>query len=244
MELQGKNILITGAGSGIGQGAAKLFHQAGGNLVLCGRNLDKLQKAAKEISPNLDRISCQPCDTSKPEQVKSLIDETIRQLKSIDILVHCVGVNLAQRTFEQLNATSWRELLDGNLDSAFHCIHETLKHMRPRKKGLVIVVNSISGLRANPLGGSGYNAGKFGLHGLVTTIAAEESKNNIRFCTIFPGEVNTPILDVRPNPVSDEHRLQILQPDDVAQAIRFVAQLPDHVVIPELVIIPSKGTFI
>lgn len=244
MELSGKNVLITGAGSGIGQGAARLLHQAGANLVLCGRDLNKLQNAAREISPTAKNITCIPCDTSKPDQVKSLLEKTLLQLKSIDILVHCVGVNLAQRTFEQLTPDTWRELLDGNLDSAFYCIHETLKSMRAQKKGLVIVVNSISGLRANPLGGSGYNAGKFGLHGLVTTIAAEESKNNIRFSTIFPGEVNTPILNARPNPVSDEHRLQILQPDDVAQTIRFVAQLPDHVVIPELVIIPSKGTFI
>lgn len=244
MNLKNCNILITGAGSGIGLGAVKLLHDAGANLVICGRNADKLQKGASSIVPTLERITVIACDTSNPQQVAKLVAETKAKLKSIDILVHCVGVNINQRTFEQLNPKSWRELLDGNLDSAFYTIHETVRHMRENKKGLVIVINSISGLRANPLGGSGYNAGKFGLHGLITTIAAEEAKNGIRFCSIFPGEVNTPILDVRPNPVSEEHRQAILQPEDVASTIKFVAELPDHVVIPELVIIPSRGTFI
>ena len=75
-------------------------------------------------------------------------------------------------------------------------------------------------------------------------LAAEEKEHGIRVCSIYPGEVNTPILDERPQPISDDHRKQILQPEDVAAAILFVAGLPSHVAVPELVITPSHYAFV
>jgi NADP-dependent 3-hydroxy acid dehydrogenase YdfG len=116
--------------------------------------------------------------------------------------------------------------------------------MRQRRAGLLIYVNSISGRRSNPLGGVGYNAAKFGLRGLAMGLAAEERDNGIRVSSIYPGEVDTPILEHRPTPVSDEQRRHILRPEDVAAAIVFVARLPAHAAVPELVIMPAKATFI
>src|SRR5947199_206464 len=84
-----------------------------------------------------------------------------------------------------------------------------------RKEGLIINVNSISGKRASPLGGVGYIAAKFGLRGLAMGVAAEERTNGIRVASIYPGEVNTPILEVRPEPVSEERKREMLQPEDV-----------------------------
>ncbi len=244
MEFQEKTVLITGGGSGIGLATAQSFHQLGAKVAICGRDNSKLMKATNLISSSKDRFLALPCDAGNPTEVGKTVSSTLKAFGEIDILVHCVGMNIKERTFQELNSTSWRSLVEGNLDSAFYVIHEVLKSMRPRKMGLVIVINSISGIRGNPLGGPGYVAGKFGLNGLVIATAAEESKNNIRFCSIFPGEVNTPILAARPNPVSEEHRSSILQPEDVAQSVLFVARLPKHVTIPELVIIPSKAVFI
>jgi NADP-dependent 3-hydroxy acid dehydrogenase YdfG len=244
MEFQGKTILVTGGGSGIGLASAQAFHNLGAKVAICGRNKTKLDKASELISKSKERVLSLVCDAGQPKEVENTISSTIKTFGPIDILVHCVGMNVKERSFQELNPESWRSLVEGNLDSAYYVFHEVLKGMRPRKNGLVIVVNSISGLRGNPLGGPGYVAGKFGLNGLVVATAAEESKNNIRFCSIFPGEVNTPILEARPNPVSEEHKKSILQPEDVAQSVLFVARLPEHVVIPELIIIPSKATYI
>jgi NADP-dependent 3-hydroxy acid dehydrogenase YdfG len=138
----------------------------------------------------------------------------------------------------------WRKLVSANMDGAFHCVLAALPHMIERKKGLIINVNSISGKRASPLGGIAYVAAKFGLRGFAMGLAAEEKNNGIRVSTIYPGEVDTPILENRPQPVSDEHRARILKAEDVAEAVLFVAGLPDRVVIPELVITPAGYTYV
>src|SRR5262249_18282138 len=150
------------------------------------------------------------------------------------------GLNIKERSTAELTPESWRRLLAGNLDGAFLCMHAVLPQMRERKDGLIINVNSISGKRANPLGGTAYNAAKFGLRGLAISVAAEERTNNIRVSSIYPGEVNTPILEARPTPVSEERKQTMLQSEDVAAAVLFVATLPAHVAIPELVITPAN----
>ena len=143
-----------------------------------------------------------------------------------------------------LSTDDWDRLVTANLDGAFYCVHAVVPHMRGRKQGLIINVNSVAGLRAGPLGGIAYAAAKFGMRGMAICLGAEEKANGIRVTSIYPGEVNTPILENRPNPVSDEHRRNILQPEDVASAILYVAGLPPHVVVPELVITPVGQTYI
>ena len=98
--------------------------------------------------------------------------------------------------------------------------------MLQRRDGLIINVSSVAGKRASPLGGAAYVASKFGMTGLGICLAAEEKDSGIRVSTIYPGEVDTPILEVRPQPVTPEQRQQILKPEDVAAAVLFVATLP------------------
>jgi NADP-dependent 3-hydroxy acid dehydrogenase YdfG len=119
-----------------------------------------------------------------------------------------------------------------------------LPQMRERKDGVIICVNSTSGKRSGPLGGASYNAAKFGLAALGICLAAEEKDNNIRVCNIFPGEIDTPILEHRPTPVTAEHRAKILRPEDVAAAILFIAALPPRVSVPELIIKPTTQLYI
>src|SRR6185437_11261036 len=102
---------------------------------------------------------------------------------------------------------------------AFYCMKAVLPQMLERRDGLIINVNSIAGKRANPLGGTAYIAAKFGLRGLAMAVAAEEKANGIRVSSIYPGEVDTPILEQRPAPVTDEHRRTILKAEDVAEAV-------------------------
>lgn len=93
------------------------------------------------------------------------------------------------------------------------------------------------------MGGIAYVAAKHGMHGLALCAGAEESQHNIRVCNIYPGEVDTPILKDRPTPVSEEHRQRILQPEDVASAVLFLANLPPRATVPELVISPTTQTY-
>ena len=100
--------------------------------------------------------------------------------------------------------------------------------MRERQRGTIITISSIAGKRASKLGGAAYTASKYGVEGLTHTIGVEEIDNHIRTCVISPGEVDTEILRFRPNPVTDEHRAAMLKPEDIAAAVRFVAELPDY----------------
>ena len=107
----------------------------------------------------------------------------------------------------QFDHQSWNQADSGtNLDGAFYCMKEVLPQMIERKEGLIVNVNSISGKRAYPLAGAGYAAGKFALHALAGCLANEELENGIRVSSIYPGEIDTPILAARPTPVSAEQR--------------------------------------
>jgi NADP-dependent 3-hydroxy acid dehydrogenase YdfG len=101
----------------------------------------------------------------------------------------------------------------------------------------------VAGKRGNPLGGAAYVASKFGMSGLGLCLGAEEKDSGLRVTNIYPGEVDTPILAARPTPLSVEQRRKILQPEDVAAAVRFVATLPPHVSVPELIIKPLAQVY-
>ena len=111
--------------------------------------------------------------------------------------------------------------------------------IRERGQGLIIQICSVAGLRASLLGGTGYSASKFGQAALGIGIAREEGPRGVRSSVIYPGEVNTPILANRPVPVPQERKDAILQPEDVAAAVRFLVELPPRAHIPELVIKPT-----
>lgn len=242
-DLKGRGVLITGGGSGIGLATARLMLAAGAKVAIAGRDRPRLERAAAQLAP-LGPVTICVGDLSDPEQANKIVATAEAGVGAIEILVANAGANLKERTLPELTPTRWQSMLGSNLDAAFHAITSTLPGMRARRRGLVIVINSIAGKRGNPLGGSAYVAAKFGLHGFVVAAAAEEKPRGIRFSSIYPGEVNTPILDQRPNPVTDEHRQAILQPEDIAEGVMFVAKLPERALVPELIITPSSYSYI
>jgi NADP-dependent 3-hydroxy acid dehydrogenase YdfG len=242
-KLTEKTVLVTGGGSGIGLATARLLLDEGARVAISGRNEDKLRRAAEQLNAG-ERLLYHVADITDWRQVESLVQETTRRLGRIDVLVNNAGLNIKERTFRELTPESWHMLLGANLHGAFYCMRAVLPQMLQRRDGLIININSISGKRSNPLGGLAYNAAKFGLRGLALGLAAEEKDNGIRVCNIYPGEVNTPILEARPKSVSEERRRTILQPEDVAAAVLFIATLPSRASIPELVITPANAMYV
>jgi NAD(P)-dependent dehydrogenase (short-subunit alcohol dehydrogenase family) len=241
--LNGKVVLVTGGGSGIGLAAAKGFLDEGARVAITGRNSQKLEEAAKSLAAG-EELFHYPADLTEPDQVKTLVDKVTKHFGPLDILVNNAGLNIKERSIRDLTPERWQALVRGNLDSAYYCIYEVLPQMLKRKDGLIINISSTSGKRAGPLGGAAYAAAKFGMAALGICLAAEEIQSGIRVSNIFPGEVDTPILVNRPTPVSDEHRRRILKPGDVAAAILFVATLPASVSVPELVIKPTSQMYV
>ncbi len=242
-QLTGKRALVTGGGSGIGLAVARLFLQGGARVAITGRDEGKLRQAADELNGG-NRLVYRACDVTDPAQVQALVARLTEQWGGIDLLVNNAGANTRERTVRQLTPEKWQMLTHANLDGAFYCIHAVLPQMLQRRDGVIVNISSIAALRPGPLSGAAYAAAKAGLSALGICVAAEEKDSGVRVSNICPGEVDTPILKERPTPLTAEHRAKILRPEDVAAAVLFVASLPPHVSVPELVIKPTSQVYV
>lgn len=235
--------IITGAGTGIGQATAKALAADGYTVALLGRRADVLEVTAAEILADGGKAVVVPCDVACRDSVADAMRVLESQFSGFDVLVCNAGTNLPRRTLTELTPEDWDKLIDVNLTGAFNIVRVVLPHMRKAKKGTVVQICSISGKRASTLGGIGYSAAKFGQSAMGICLAREERENGIRSTVIYPGEVNTPILEQRPQPVPDYRRPLILQPEDVAAAVRFVVALPARANVLELIIKPTVDDY-
>ncbi len=242
-QLAGKVALVTGGGSGIGLAVARQFLTQGARVAITGRGQERLEKAVAGLNGGTN-VLAHPADVADPRQVAGLVERVTAHWGQVDILVNNAGVNIKERSVRELTPESWSLLVRANLDGAFYCVHAVLPQMRARRDGIIINVSSIAALRPGPLGGAAYGAAKAGMRALGLCLAAEEKDDGIRVSNIFPGEVDTPILEHRPQPVGPEQRRLILQPEDVATAVLFVATLPPRASVPELVIKPTAHVYV
>lgn len=235
--LDGKVVLVAGAGSGIGRAAAIRLGGEGATLVLVGRTREKLIET-KDALGGAVAVEC-PADVSDSAAVDRLAREVLARFARLDVLVNAAGINVSRRSLADGSIDDFERVLSTNLRGAFLLSRAFLPAMRAQGGGTIIHVVSDSGLRGNDFAGVGYVASKFGLRGLTEAINAEERHNGIRVTAILPGEVNTPILDQRPTPPPLEARQRMLQPEDVAECIALAALLPPRAIVEELVIRPS-----
>jgi NADP-dependent 3-hydroxy acid dehydrogenase YdfG len=243
MSLSGKTALITGGGTGIGFGIAQALAAAGAQVVIAGRRPDVIKQAAASISAAKPVLGL-AADVTNWISVDMLFNSVHEKFGKVDILVNSAGTNTAKRKLEELSLDDWDSMMKINCYGAFYCLRAALPKMIEHRDGLVININSISGIRAGLLGGVGYNASKFAATGLGITAAQEVAQYGIRVTNVYPGEVDTPILEKRPTKVTDEHRAKILKPEDVAAAVMMVVGLPPRAHVSELTIKPTTQMFV
>ena len=239
MRLKNKIAWVTGAGSGIGRAGAIALAQEGATVVVSGRRKALLEEVAAEIEGKGGRAVVKAGDLTSAAAAAQIADEIRSKFGRLDILVNNAGVNIARRSLAQLDAEGADQVLDGNLSNAFYCVIAALPIMRAQKDGVLIHTASMAGRSIGPLSGAAYSAAKHGVVALSHSINCEECMNGIRSTAVCPGEVATPILDQRPVPVSAQDRARMLQPEDVADLIRYVATLPAHICLNEVWITPT-----
>ena len=233
--LDGTVAIVTGAGTGIGAAVAIALHGAGAAVTLIGRRPEPLAEVAGRLG---DRVHACACDVSDYDAVQAAVEEAARAHGPATILVNNAGINTNPRSVADVSLPDWDLTVAVDLSGVFYCVRAALPAMRAAGGGTIVNIASTAGRWGSSLAGAAYSSAKHGVVGLNSVINEEESRNGIRCTVILPGEVETPILDRRPEPVSAERRRAMLQPEDVAAATLLAATLPDRACITELVIKP------
>jgi serine 3-dehydrogenase len=236
--LKNQTVLVVGASSGIGRATAIQFAREGATLMASARRADRLRQLQNELAQEHIEIRVSAADASVPSAMAELAARTLEQFSKVDILVYASGTNTPDRALTRLNTKTWDELISVNLNGAYYATHAVLPAMRERKSGHLIYVASISGIVPD-VSGAAYQASKRGMLGLSHAIRVEERENGIRTCVVCPGLVNTEILEKRPVKPPPETLAKALQPEDVAEAVLFVAKLPPRAAVPEMQILPT-----
>ena len=190
--LNGKNVIITGASSGIGEDSAKLFAEKGANIVLAARSTDKLSEIEKNISHYGTNILKVPTDVSKITDCRNLIKKTVEALGSIDILVNNAGYT-NQGNVEDIELKELEQILEVNIKAPIRLTKLALPHLKKSSSGRIINVASILGIIPLP-SEAVYSATKFALRGFSYALAEELENTNVKVCIISPGPVDTPFI--------------------------------------------------
>jgi NADP-dependent 3-hydroxy acid dehydrogenase YdfG len=238
-DLKGQVAWVTGAGTGIGEAAARALAAAGMKLVLSGRRESELNRVAQHIRQAGGEARVAPLDVTDASAVEAVVQSIVNQEGRIDVAINSAGLNIPRRNWNQLSREGWDQVIRIDLDGAFYCCHAVLPVMRRQQGGLIVNVSSMAGKRVSPMTGPAYSAAKFGLNAMTDSINVENCIHGIRATAVCPGEVATPILEKRPVPVSQEDRARMLQPDDLGELMLFLARMPKHVCINEILITPT-----
>ena len=229
-----KTAVITGAGSGVGAAVARALAQEGWRVALLGRRRELLEQVAATVPGSL----VLPCDIGDAKAVETMGVQVLAQFGSVEVLVNAAGTNVPQRSLEVLSLTDYHDVMNANLNGAYYCTQAFLPQMRARGSGTIVNIVSEAGKAASPKAGPSYVISKFGMAGLTQAINAEERPHGIRACSIFPGDIDTPILQKRPAPPDATARARMMQPEDIAACVLLAINLPQRAVIEDLLVRP------
>ncbi len=242
--LYGKTVLITGASSGIGAACAERFAEAGARLLLLARRRQRLEALSHELHVRFGTESrLLICDVRSRAAIEQALCELPPEWLRIDILVNNAGLARGFAPLHEGNPEDWEEMIDTNLKGLLFVTRAVLPHMISCGEGMVINIASIAGREVYP-NGNVYCATKHAVRALSEALRIELNGTNIRVVNIDPGLVETEFSLVRFRGDTERARkvyegLQPLTPYDVADLVLFCATRPPHVVIADVLILPT-----
>ncbi len=230
---------VTGAGTGIGAAAAKRLAADGMHVVLSGRRVEPLETVKAAIVAGGGQASIEAVDVSDAPAVADAAQRIAKDIGAVDVLVHSAGINVPNRAWADLTPDDFQRIQRINVEGAFHCAHAVLPSMRREGGGVMIFVSSWAGPYPSPIAGAAYSASKSALDAMAHVLNQEEGRHGIRACTVCPAEVATEILDQRPKPPPAEARQYMLQPEDLAGLIHYLATCPPHMCVTQVILRPT-----
>ncbi|GGN15224.1 SDR family oxidoreductase [Halarchaeum nitratireducens] len=233
--------LVTGASSGIGAETAVQLAEAGADVALAARREGRLREVADRVEATGSEALVVPADVSERDEVVRMVADTVDELGGLDVLVNNAGVMLLEAVADA-DPSNWRTMIEVNLIGLMNATKEALPHLR--EGGHVINVSSVAGRVAGETS-SGYSATKFGVNAFTEGLRQEEADNGLRTTLIEPGFVETELADHIPDEDIQDHteemlaEMDVLQPADIARAIVYATDQPEHVSVNELMVRPT-----
>ncbi len=234
-KLQNKIAFITGATGGIGAGIARAFVAEGAQMLITGRNADKLNALASELGANVLAI---PADLTDEAQVVNLFERLKERFGRLDLLVNNAGA-FQGAALEDLSLETWQQVIATNLTAPMLCTREAFKLMKPQRSGRIINIGSIAAMRVRP-NTAPYAASKFGVDGLTQVTALEGRAYGISCGVIRPGNVEVERL-VESRKLNPEGVMKI---EDFVEVVVAMAALPAHVNLYEMTVLPLEQPFL
>lgn len=222
---QGKTVIVTGAGSGIGAATAKRFGDEGANVAMCGRSRGRLDKIASTMAP--ERTMVTEADVADPQAVKRLIEAAVSRFNRLDCLVNNAGV-VAFGPLTDMSDEDWRRVMAVDVDGVFYCTREAVSHLA-KTKGNIVNVSSVSGIGGDWMMAA-YNAAKGAVTNMTRSLALELGAQGIRVNAVNPSLTRTGMT----TELERDHALMAkfieriplgrpAEPEDVADVIAFLA---------------------
>ncbi len=242
--LHGKTVLITGASSGIGAACARKFAEAGARVILLARRRERLLQLAEHLHSRwAAETHVLVCDVRNRSQVEQALNSLPPEWATVDILINNAGLARGLAPIHEGAYEDWEEMIDTNLKGLLYVSRTLLPRMVARGEGMVINIASIAGREVYP-NGNVYCATKHAVRALSEAMRIDLNGTNIRVVNIDPGLVETEFSLVRFRGDSEQARkvyegLQPLSADDVADVALFCATRPPHVVIADVLILPT-----
>ncbi|HCV6586494.1 TPA: SDR family oxidoreductase [Staphylococcus aureus] len=227
--LTDKVAVVTGAGSGIGEAIATLLHGEGAKVVLAGRNKEKLQNVANQLSQ--DSVKVVPTDVTNKEEVDELIKIAQQTFGGLDIVINSAGQMLSSKITDY-QVDEWDSMIDVNIKGTLYTAQAALPTMLEQSSGHLINIASISGFEVTK-SSTIYSATKAAVHTITQGLEKELAKTGVKVTSISPGMVDTAITAAY-NPTDRKK----LEPQDIAEAVLYALTQPKHVNVNEITVRP------
>ena len=223
MQLNKKNIIVTGASGGIGNAIVEKLYEQGGNVLATGTREEKLQ----ELKDKFKNIKTLKFDISNHDKIEEFINNATDELGgSLDCIVNNAGITKDNLTI-RMSMDEWSKVIDINLTSTFLMSKFAIKKMLKNKAGKIINITSVVGHTGN-VGQANYTASKAGIVAMSKSLAIEYAKKNINVNCISPGFISTAMTDAidekfKESIISKIPANRLGKPEDIANAVLFLA---------------------
>ena len=230
---------VTGASSGIGYATSLALARLGARLILIGRDERRLASCAREIERSGSSAEWRCCDLMATDAIVELAQWLAAQRPGVGLLVNSAGAFSRAKSIRWIDPDAWNDTVTLNLTAPFLLTQACLPAMLEMGRGTIITISSLAARTPSALGGVAYGAAKAGAANLMRGVSTELRDQGIRACTIFPGEVDSPMHNHRPKPPDAAARATMMQPEDVAAVVALVASLPARTLVEEVVMAPT-----